>query len=125
LITQKYIPQFNYLLNRKGVGLENYASSQLLEFYTALPMELGYRIWDYMVANIQGVTQTTRLIPLYTIMLHQEKSEMIPIFPINQIINSIHINATKIKFDTSGFQNASKIIDDYTQKNKQRQNKIV
>ena len=30
ILTQKYIPQFNYLLNRKGVGIENYASAHLL-----------------------------------------------------------------------------------------------
>jgi hypothetical protein len=63
-----------------------------------------------MVSNIQGVSQNARLIPLYTIMLHQEKSNMIPIFPINQIIKSIHVNSSKIKFDISAFQSASKVI---------------
>jgi hypothetical protein len=65
-------------------------------------MELCYRIWDYLVTNItntQKTAKTARLISVYTIMLHQEKSNLIPIFPINSIIAAIHLNAEKVRFD--------------------------
>lgn len=70
LLAQKNIPQFNYLLNRKGIGLENYASGHLLEMFSSLPAELCFRIWDLMVASTNRVQQT-RIFTLYTLMLHQ------------------------------------------------------
>jgi hypothetical protein len=70
-IAQKFTPQFNYLLNRKGIGLENYASGYLLELFTGLPMELCYRVWDYLISNTKKSPQTARVISLHTIMRHQ------------------------------------------------------
>lgn len=69
-IVQKKIPQFNHLLNQQEIGLENYASNHLISFFSSLPMELCYRIWDNLIANKVKLHQT-RLSSVYTLMLFQ------------------------------------------------------
>lgn len=46
-------------------------------------------------------------------MLFQEKANLLPIYPINQIITAIHINTNKVKFDNATFFDASKAIQNY------------
>ena len=37
-LMQNSLPQFNRILNRKGIGIENFAAEHLLNFFTSLPM---------------------------------------------------------------------------------------
>lgn len=50
---------------------------------------------------------------------------MIPIFPINTIIDSIHINSFKVKLDNTTLYNTRKVIKNYFEPSYQRQLNII
>lgn len=87
-------------------------------------MELCFRVWDLMMANA-GKAQHIRIICLFTLMLYEEKSSLLPIYPINQIIDSMQINSVKYKLDDSAYYNMTKLVSSYGGPALQRQTKIV
>lgn len=58
-------------------------------------------------------------------MLYQEKSGLLPIYPINQIIESMQINLVKYHRDDAAYYNMLKIVQSYGKNTYERQTKIV
>ena len=57
-------------------------------------MELTYRIWDYLIKYSDNfmLYPEARLTVLFTLMVFQEKSDLLPIYPINIFIEAVHKN---------------------------------
>jgi hypothetical protein len=49
---------------------------------------------------------------------------MVPIFPINQIINSIYVNSEKVRLDNSAFLGARKVLQTYYEPFRKRQENV-
>ena len=47
----KHLPYYNEYLNRMHIGLENIASTHLLNLFTDLSEELTFRIWDFLIGS--------------------------------------------------------------------------